>query len=66
MRLNGNGIAFERKDLRLIVTFCVGTKNMGLNAKLILHLYAIYLGNQRNVFAIKRNKFEIKCNDFCD
>lgn len=66
MRLNGNRIAFERKDLPLIVTFCVETKNIGLNAKLLLHLNTLYLGNQRNVFAIKRNKFEIKCNDFCD
>lgn len=65
MRLHGNRIAFERKYLRLIVTFCVETKNIGLNAKLLLHLYAIYLGNQRNYLAIKRNKFEIKCNDFC-
>lgn len=66
MRLHGNRIAFERKDLRLIVRFCIETKNIGLNAKLLVHLNAIYLGNQRNVFAIKRNKFEIKCNDFCN
>lgn len=45
MWLNGNGIAFERKDLCLIVIFCVGMKDMGLNVKLLLYLYVIYLGN---------------------
>lgn len=52
MRLNGNRIAFERKDLPLMVTFCVETKNIGLNAKLLLHLNTLYLGNQRNVHII--------------
>lgn len=52
MRLNGNRIAFERKDLPLMVTFCVETKNIGLNAKLQLHLNTLYLGNQRNVHII--------------